>query len=159
MNTRPLLAGKKRISDNIRFEDRNVLEWTVFLPSGSRHFPDLVDNVHTFNHFPKYRVDSIQVVIVDKVDEELGTPGVRPGICHRDSAAVVPVTCPKLVLDRVTRAATTGTGRVATLYHESVHYAVEGYVIVKSFVHERLEIARRYGYSGIERNDDISHIS
>ena len=104
-------------------------------------------------------MDSIKVIIVDKVDEELGTPGVRPGICHRDSTAVVHVTCPKLVLDRVTRVATTGTGRVATLYHESVHDTVEGYVIVKSFVHERLEITRSYGHSGIERDDDVSHIS
>ena len=94
-------------------DDRHVFGRTI--ATKGLCLADLIDNIHTFHHFPKDRVLAIKEVVVDKVDEELGSSGVRPGICHRDSTPVVLVVLAELVLDRITGPAHAVAIRAATL--------------------------------------------
>ena len=107
---------------------------------------------------PKTGCLSIEEIVVDEVDEELGPPGVGAGVCHRDGPAIVPVAGGKFVLYRVARSAASGTGRVAALDHETIDDAVEDHAIVVAFLYKRLKIARGDGHVGSKGNPDRAHV-
>jgi len=121
-------------------------------------FTDLVNDIHAFHHVPKDRVFGIEEVVVDKVDEELGAPGVWSGIRHRDCTPVVPVGVRELILDHVTGSAPARAGRVATLQHKPVDDPVEDHAVIEAFFHERFKVARSDGHSRIERQGDVTHV-
>jgi hypothetical protein len=136
--------------------DRDILDraiaWTGL------YLADLIDNIHTFHHIPKDRVLCVKEVVVYKVDEELGSPGIRTGIRHRDGTAVVPVFWSELILDLISGIAHAGARRIATLKHKPVDDPVEDHAVIEAFFHERFEIACGYGHSGIESNGNVSHV-
>jgi len=147
---------KKDRSDHYGTDDRNILNRAV---AGTGFcFTDLVNYIHTFHHVPKDRVFGIEEVVVYKVNEELGSPGVRSGICHRDCTPVVPVGVRELVLDRVAGSTHAGARRIAALQHETIDDTVEDHAVIESFFHERFEITCSYRHGGIESNGNITHV-
>jgi hypothetical protein len=122
------------------------------------HLTHLINHIHPFNHFTKNRVLAIEEVVIDEVDKELGTPGIGTGVCHGDGPAIVPVTGWEFIRYRVTRAAATGPGRVASLNHETVDNTVEDYTVIVAFLYKSLKIARGDGHIVSKGNPDRAHV-
>jgi len=67
--TSPRNGKKRKCSDHHGMDDRYILSRAI--ATKGLGLADLIDNIHTLNHFPKDRVFVVEEVVVDKVDEEL----------------------------------------------------------------------------------------
>ena len=95
----------------------------------------------------------VQPRVVDDVDEELASPGVRARVRHGDRSSRVPVVRGELVLDRVAGAAVSGALGVAALDHEARDDAVEDRAVVEVRLDELAEVRGRNGHPVAEELD------
>jgi len=137
-------------------DDRYVLDWPVV--GADLCAADLADDLHALDNLPEDRVFAVKEIVVHQVDEELGTPGVRSGICHGNRPPVILIVVRELIFDRVSRATHTGTGRVSTLDHKPADNTVKDHAIIVAFFHERLKIAGSYRHFRVECDGNVAHI-
>ncbi len=149
----------KKGSDHLSLDDRDILERPISTsPARRPDFADRIDNVHPLDHFPEDRVLCVQVIVVDEVDEELGSASVGTGICHGHGPAVVPVPRLELVRYHISRSAAPGPGGVSSLDHEFVNHAVEYHPVIVPGLYEGLEVPGRYRHGGIKGDHDRPHV-
>ena len=53
------------------------------------YFCDLVNDIHSIDHFPKNGVQRVEVVVVYEIDEELTSSRVWTSVCHGNSAPFI----------------------------------------------------------------------
>ncbi|MNZ86433.1 hypothetical protein D3C78_1052530 [compost metagenome] len=138
--------------------------------AASRNAFDLLNNVHTFNHFCKYAITptlqilagEVQEVVVCYVDEELCSCRVRSlstGHCQRTAGVFQTVI--RFVFDRFFGVFLDHARfETAALDHKTVNHTVENRVVVEAFatvVQEVFNCFRRFIIKCFD--DDIAMIS
>ena len=150
------LGIKNYLLDHHCTDNGDVLDRAV--PGSGFCFADFVNDIHALDHFPKDRVFGIEMVVVNKVDEELAPPGIGAGVCHGDCPPIIPVIFRELIIYLVARPTHAGAGRITSLDHESINDPVEDHTVVIAFLHERFKVPCGDRHSRVERNSDITHI-
>jgi hypothetical protein len=146
----------KKVSDDHGADYRNVLDWAIIRIGF--YLGNFVNNVHAVDNLAKDRMFAVEEVVVDKIDEELTSSGIWPGVCHRDCTPIILVFVRKLVLDDITRPAPAGAGWITPLDHKSIDHPVEYYTVIIAFFNERFKIARGDGHVRSEGNCYRAHI-
>src|SRR5512139_3575477 len=94
--------------------------------------------------------------VVDKVDEKLGSPGVRAGIGHGDGPPVILVCCRKFISYHIARPTRSRSCRVPPLYHEPGNDPMKDNPIVEAFLYQSFKIPGGHRHIAVEFNDDIT---
>src|SRR6266540_7402376 len=103
----------KRLASDHDALDNGVVVWLV--ARVARQLGDLVRDLHARRHASEDGVFAVEPrTRVRGDDEELAPVGVRPGVRHRERAAVDLVLV-ELVLERIAWPARAGAGRIAAL--------------------------------------------
>ncbi len=146
----------KKNSDHYSPNDRDILNRAITcIGFCLRNF---INNVHTFCNLPENRVLAVEEVVINKIDEELASPRIGAGICHRDRSPVIPVVVCEFVLDHVTWTAPAGASRVPSLNHKSIDDPMEDHAVIKAFFHECFKVACGNGHIWCECDGDVAHV-
>ena len=97
---------------------------------------------------------SSQAVAASVTKNQLGSAGIRPGVCHRkNTLRVVRQLRVELIENRVARPASSVSLGTARLEHEAFDYAVEDHSVVIALLNQVDEVLRRNGGTAFEELD------
>ena len=121
------------------FNFGGIKSFGVFPASNDGHgldqisFLDLVDRLHSPDHFSKYRMLPVQPWSCFVGDEELASIGVRTRVCHgEDSRSGMFEIRVNLILKTVPRTSASGSQRIAPLDHEICNHPVKAKTVIKA---------------------------
>src|SRR6266571_4644696 len=145
------LEASRLLRQDARLPDRDRLLRPVRVVR--RRATDRIDDLHPRHDTTERGMLRVQPRVVDDVDEELASHGVRARVRHGDRSSRVPVVRGELVLDRVAGAAVSGALRVATLDHEAGDDAMEDRAVVEVLLDELPKVPGRDGHAVVEELD------